>query len=490
MSEPFASAVLLTGIGVLLAAAVLVSRPVSRLGLPLGLIFLGVGMLAGEDGIGRIPFDDYALSYRLGTTALVFILFDGGLNTSLATVRAGLVPASVLATAGVAATAGAVAWVGHWVGLEWPQAGLLGAIVSSTDAAAVFAALRGSGLQLQRRVGVTLELESGLNDPMAVILTLALTDALLKNEAPSVGLLTEVVIEVGVGAAVGFLVGLGGREILRRVRLPAGGLYPVLTSGLALLAFGVPSLFHGSGFLAVYLAAVIMGDEAVRYKAGLHRVHDALAWLAQVGMFLMLGLLSTPHELVKMAVPGLTVGLALALIARPVIAVVLLTPFRFPLRESLYVGWVGLRGAVPIVLATIPVLAQAPGSKVLFDLVFFIVVVNAIVPGATVGWVTRKLKLMADAPPPPSAVLEITSTHALKGELVSYYVRPESAVAGATIAEVPLPEQAVITLIVRGTALVPPKGSTTLTPGDHVYMFCREDDLPLIDLLLGQREGH
>jgi len=350
--------------------------------------------------------------------------------------------------------------------------------------------LRGSGLQLKRRVGTTLELESGLNDPMAVILTLALTEALLKNEAPSASLIAEVVIEIGVGAAVGFLVGLAGRWILRRVRLPAGGLYPVLTSGLALLAFGVPSLFHGSGFLAVYLAAVIMGGEAVRYKAGLHRVHDALAWLAQVGMFLMLGLLSTPHELVKLAVPGLTVGLALALVARPLIAVVLLTPFRFPLRESLYVGWVGLRGAVPIVLATIPVLAQAPGSKVLFDLVFFIVVVNAIVPGATVGWMTRKLKLMSDAPPPPSAVLEINSTHSLEGELVSYYLRPESASAGATISEVPLPDSAVIALIVRGTRLVSPKGSTVLEPGDHVYLFCQAAELPLIDLLLGQREEH
>jgi cell volume regulation protein A len=312
----------------------------------------------------------------------------------------------------------------------------------------------------------------------------------VKNERPSASLALHVVIEIGVGAAAGFLIGLFGRKVLRSVRLPAAGLYPVFTSGLALLAFGLPSLFDGSGFLAVYLAAVIIGSEAVRYRAGLHRVHDALAWLAQVGMFLLLGLLSTPHDLLKAALPGVTVGLALALVVRPVLAVLLLAPFRFRLLESLYVGWVGLRGAVPIVLATIPVLAHAPGSKELFDLVFFIVVVNAIIPGSTVGWVTRKLKMNSAAPPPPAAVLEINSTQLLNGQLTSYYLRPESAVAGALLSEVPFPESAVVSLIVRGGELLAAKGSTRLAAGDHVYVFSKSEDLPLMQLMFGEQEGH
>ncbi len=486
-NEPLATAFLLTAIGVLMGVCALFSRAAGRFGIPVALLFILLGMLGGSEGFGGIEFDDYGLTFRMGTVALVLILFDGGLNTPLAAVREGIRPASVLATLGVLGTAAVMGVAAHFFGFEWKHAFLLGAIVSSTDAAAVFSVLRGSGLHLKRRVGVTLELESGLNDPMAVILTIALTEALVSGKPLGWGILLEALREMLTGAVLGVGMGYASRFLLKHVRLPAGGLYPVLTLALAFLAFGLPTLFHGSGFLSVYLCAMLVGNEAIRYRSGLLRVHDAIAWLAQVGMFLMLGLLALPSAIVEVTWSGLGLGLVLAFLARPLVVALCLLPFRFALHESLYVGWVGLRGAVPIILATFPVLAQAPGSLAIFNVVFFIVVVNALIPGATVGWVTRKLGLVSLAPPPPTAMLELTSTLLLNGELVPFYLDPASAVAGATIADLPLPGSAVVSLIVRGNELVTPRGGTTLQPGDHVYIFCKPEELSLVQLLFGEQ---
>jgi cell volume regulation protein A len=322
---------------------------------------------------------------------------------------------------------------------------------------------------------------------MAVILTIALTEALVSGKPLGWGILLEALREMLTGAVLGVGMGYASRFLLKHVRLPAGGLYPVLTLALAFLAFGLPTLFHGSGFLSVYLCAMLVGNEAIRYRSGLLRVHDAIAWLAQVGMFLMLGLLALPSAIVEVTWAGLGLGLVLAFLARPLVVALCLLPFRFALHESLYVGWVGLRGAVPIILATFPVLAQAPGSLAIFNVVFFIVVVNALIPGATVGWVTRKLGLVSLAPPPPTAMLELTSTLLLNGELVPFYLDPASAVAGATIADLPLPGSAVVSLIVRGNELVTPRGGTTLQPGDHVYIFCKPEELSLVQLLFGEQ---
>lgn len=488
--EPSATALLLAGLGLLLGVSALASRAAPRLGVPVALLFLGVGMLAGSDGVLGIAFEDYALTFRFGTAALVLILFDGGLNTPLSAVKEGLWPAAAVATFGVLGTTALTGVAAHALGFPWSQAFLLGAIVSSTDAAAVFSVLRGSGVHLARRVGVTLELESGLNDPMAVILTTALTAVAVGGEAlgPALGL--RALLEMALGAAFGLAFGFGGRWLLRRVRLPAAGLYPVVTLALAFLAFGVPTLAHGSGFLAVYLAAMLLGAEAIRYRTGVLRVHDALAWLAQVLMFLVLGLLVFPSHLPDVAPQGLALGLWLALVARPLVVLLCLLPFGFSAKEALYVGWVGLRGAVPIILATVPVLASVPGAQRLFDVVFFVVVVNAIVPGATVGWVTRKLGLQSAAPPPPTAALEISSTQLVNGALRTYYLTPEAAVVGATLAELPFPPSAAVTLIVRGDALIAPKGATTLQAGDHVTVFSHQEDAPLMQLIFGLADDH
>jgi cell volume regulation protein A len=489
MPELLRIATLLTVVGALMIVSVVFSRASERTGIPITLVFLLVGMLAGSEGIGGIVFDDYDLTFRLGTLALVLILFDGGLNTSASAVRESLGPAGVLATAGVVGTAAAVAWVAHFVGLSWPMAMLLGAIVSSTDAATVFAVLRGSGLHLKRRVGTTLEVESGANDPAAVILTTLLLANVLEPGSLTAGRIArDVLLQVGVGLALGAAIGYGGRRLLARARLATSGLYAVVTLALAMLSFGVPSLLQGSGFLSVYVAAIILGNGALPYRAGLLRIHDALAWMSQIVMFLMLGLLVYPSRVIEAADIGVGIALFLALIGRPIVVALCLLPFRFPPRDTLYVGLVGLRGAVPIVLATFPVLAGAMGAPRIFDIVFFIVVSNSIVPGMLVPWLTRRLGHESRQPPPPRAVLEIESMRPLSGELLSFYIDPALAVTGVPIADLPFPEGSSVTLIVRGDELVAPKGSTVLLPGDHAYVFARPDERQLIQLMFGRPE--
>lgn len=398
--EPFATAFVCLVVALLLGISVLASRASRWLSVPIVLIFLVIGMVAGSEGIGGIAFENYRLAFQAGTAALVLILFDGGLNTKRSVVTEAFWPAVVLASAGVVATAAAVAGIAHVLGLPWNVALLLGAVVSSTDAATVFSVLRGSGLRLHPRVGAVLEMESGANDPAAVILTLILTQRLLAPEqALGWFLLREVIQQIGVGCLAGFAVGYGGRWLLARVPLPASGLYPVLTLSFALLSFGASTLLGGSGFLSVYIAGILIGNGEYPHRSWILFVHDALAWLSQIAMFLMLGLLVFPSRLVPVAGIGLTIALVLALIIRPAVVAACLAGFRYRAREATYLGWVGLRGAVPVVLSTFPVLMGAPGAERLFNIVFFIVVVNAIIPGATVPWVTRRLGVERHATP-------------------------------------------------------------------------------------------
>jgi cell volume regulation protein A len=486
--EPLPTAIALLVMGVLLAVSAIASRTSGRLGVPFLLVFLAVGMLAGSEGIGRIAFEDYRLAFRVGTVALVLILFDGGLNTSTAAVRRVLAPATVLATLGVVGTAAALALGARALGLPWSESLLLGAIVSSTDAAAVFSILRGARIQIRPRVQHLLELESGANDPMAVILTLGMTQALLSGEGASLLLAGHALAQLGVGIAAGLAVGYGGRWLLGKARLAATGLYPVLTLAIAFVAFGAPTLLWGSGFLAVYVAAVVLGNGPLPYAAGLRRVHDAMAWFSQVAMFLLLGLLAFPSRLASVAGPGLALGLFLAFVARPIVVALFLAPFRVPRREVIFVAWVGLRGAVPIMLATFPVVAGVQGGHLVFDLVFFIVVVSALVQGTSIRFVARWLGLEIEAPPPPRAMLEIMTTQRLSGEVVSYYVEPASAVAGSHISDLPIPDGSAVMLVVRGRELVAARGRTVLEPGDHVYVFAPPGEKAFVNLLFGREE--
>lgn len=484
-NEPLPTALFLAVVGILLAVSALASRASGRLGLPVALLFLGVGILAGSEGLGGIPFEDYTLGFRIGTTALALILFDGGLNTPVSAVRNRWKPAGVLATAGVALTAGIMAVGARLLGMTWSEAVLFGAVVSSTDAAAVFSILRGGGVHLQKRLGETLELESGANDPMAVILTFTLTSAFMGGGV-SWTILPMVLVQLVVGAVAGLGFGFLGRFVLRTFRLPAGGLYPVITIALALVSFGIPTLMQGSGFLAVYVAGIVLGAGEVPYRSGLYRIHDALAWFCQVSMFLVLGLLVFPSRLWAVAFDGIWVAVFLVLVARPAAVALCLLPFReYTRKEIAFIGWVGLRGAVPITLAMFPLLSGAPGASRLFDLVFFVVVISSAVQGGSLRWLTRKLGFEVDAPPAPLAVLDIVAARPLHGKVLHFFVQPATAAAGSRIADLPFPADSTVMMIVRDDRLIAPRGGTQLHPGDHVYVLTQPDDEAIVHLVFG-----
>jgi len=485
MGEPAATAALLAAIGLLLVLAGLASPLSSRLGVPVLVVFLGLGMLAGSEGIGRIPFDDYPLAFRLGTIALVLILFDGALNTAPAALRRAALPAGLLSTVGVVATAALVALAGLALGLTPVMAMLVGAVVSSTDAAATFAVLRSSGVRLRESTAATLEVESGLNDPMAILLTMIATELALGRTVGAGGVALLLVQQFGVGGIVGVGSGFAARGLLASVQLPAAGLYPVLTIAVAFLSFGLATLLDGSGFVAVYATGLVLAAGSLPYGAGVRRVHDALAWLAQIMMFTLLGLLVFPSRLVPALGVGLAIALFLGCVARPLAVAPILAALGVPRRENAFISWVGLRGAVPIILGAYPAVAGFGQGDELFHLVFFVVLASSFVPGATVGWVARRLGIADTGPPPPAVSVELVSLRDLPGDFVWYHVSRASAVADTFVRDLPLPEGCLVTLVVRDRDVVVPRGSTALLPGDQVCVFVLPEGRALLDLLFG-----
>lgn len=428
------------------------------------------------------------MAFRIGTAALAVILFDGGLNTSRDLIRRALAPAAALATIGVAGTAAIVA-AGAWLmGLGWGEALLLGAIVSSTDAAAVFSILRGSHMNLRRRVAGTLDLESGLNDPVAVILTMTLALALTGEPVSAPDLVASIVVQLAVGAVLGVAIGLGGSWLLNRLNIQLAGLYPILTLAVALLAFSLPTLLQGSGYLAAYAAGVILGQRRLPYRSTILHSHNFIAWLAQVTMFLTMGLLVFPSDLREVAVPGLAIALILALVARPVAVFLCLTPFRFPIREQLYVAWVGLRGAVPIVLAMFPLLTGVDAAPALFNIVFFVVVVSVLLQGITAGPLSKWLRVQTPGVPMPSTVVELTGSGTAGGQIHSFWIHEHLLACGTTVGDLKLHGTAAIVLVLRKGELMPAEDDVTLQPDDHVYILCSATELPMVSLVFGQRE--
>lgn len=485
MADLNATAALLAAIGILLVLAGIASPLSNRLGVPVLVMFLALGMLAGSEGIAGIPFDDYDLAFRLGTIALVLILFDGALNTAPKVLRRAALSAGLLATVAVVATAALMALFGVALGLPAPLAMLVGAVVSSTDAAATFAVLRSSGVRLRSSTSATLEVESGLNDPMAILLTMIATELALEN-AVGFGQVTLLLVQqFGVGGVVGVGTGLLGRLLLRSVQLPAAGLYPVLTLAIAFLSFGIATLLGGSGFVAVYATGLVLAAGPLPYGAGVRRVHDALAWLSQIMMFTLLGLLVFPSRLVSEIAVGVALAMFLAVVARPLAVGGLLALLRVPRNENLFISWVGLRGAVPIILGAYPAVSGYAHGDEVFHLVFFVVLASSFVPGATVGWAAQRLGLADPSPPPPSTTVELVSLRAMPGDFVWYHVAPASAVADTYLRDLPLPDGCLVTIIVRSRDVVVPRGSTLFLPGDQVCVFVLPEGRSLLDLLFG-----
>ncbi len=455
----------------LIAAAVLLVamaavRLSARTGLPSLLVYLAIGIVIGQDGLG-LHFEDAELTRTLGYAALVVILTEGGLGTRWRDIRRCVPAAAALATVGVGVSVAVVAVAAHYlIGLDWRLALIIGAVLSPTDAAAVFSVLR--RVPLPSRITGTLEAESGFNDAPVVILVVALS-AFEHEPQHWYVLVGTILMELVIGLVVGVLVGRIGAYGLRRVALPASGLYPIAVMALCVLAYAGGGTAHGSGFLAVYITALILGNSKLPHRPAVRGFADGVTWIAQIGLFVLLGLLVTPHDLGDDVLPAIVIGLALTLVARPLSVVLSLLPFRRPWRDQALLSWAGLRGAVPIVFATIPMVAGVPSSERIFNIVFVLVVIFTLVQGPTLPWIARKLRLQ-ESGGPEDVDIESAPLERLRGHLLSMTVSETSKVHGVEITELRLPPGSAVTLVVRGGSSFVPLPSTVLRHGDELLV--------------------
>jgi potassium/hydrogen antiporter len=462
---------------VLVMAGILSSLLALRFGAPLLLVFLLIGVLAGGSGPGKIHFDDLHSTYLVGSVALALILFDGGLRTRFQNIRTVLAPSMVLATIGVLLTALITAPVARYaLDLNWTEALLVGAVVASTDAAAVFLLIHAQGLRLRPRVGATLEAESGTNDPFAVFLTLMLVELISVGESS----VTHVLLELGREAVFGAIAGvIGGRLVvlgLNRVALPQGLHGPFVTTA-ALVIFGVAQIAHASGFLAVYLAGIIIGNQPTRAHNSVVTFLDAATWLAQIVMFVLLGLLASPQRLVVSILPAVIVALVLMLVARPVAVFLCLAPFRFNWREKIFIAWTGLRGAVAIFLASIPMLVGLSKAYLYFDVAFVVVIISLLLQGWTLTAAARRLHVALPRAERGPRRVELDLPGQLEQQLVGYSVRPKSLYFRRGL----IPSWSKPTLVIRDEHILSPIEADPVRPGDYIYLLAPPEKAEALD---------
>ena len=474
---------------ILILISIAIARFSDNLGVPTMLLFLGIGMLAGSEGPGGIQFDDPALAQSIGIIALVFILFAGGLDTNWSQVRPAVWQASSLATLGVFLTTLAVgAFVSILLNFSLMNGLLLGAIVSSTDAAAVFSVLRSRNISLRGQLKSLLELESGSNDPTAIFLTIGLIQLLTDVNASAGSLALHFIFQMGLGAAFGYGLGKAMVFFLNRLKLAYEGIYPVFSLAFAALVYGATASIGGSGFLAVYTAGLVASNTEFVHKKSLLRFFDGLAWLSQITMFVTLGLLVFPSQIVPIMGLGLLVSGFLMLVARPLSVFISLSISKFQWKEKAFISWVGLRGAVPIVLATFPLLAGLPDARLMFNLVFFIVLTSALLQGWSIPVAARVFKV--DAPPELKRryPLEFSPVEGVDTELVDLIVPYNSPAAGKSIVELGMPPDSLIVLVSRDESFLVPSGGTVLQEGDTVLVLVTKNNLPQVRSVLAKQK--
>jgi cell volume regulation protein A len=469
---------LLLGAAILLLAGVLASKASDWLGVPALLVFLAVGMVAGSDGPGGIPFDDPHMAQTIGVVALVFILFSGGLDTNWSSTRTVLWAGLSLSTVGVLVTALTVGWFASLVlGVPLLEGFLLGSIVSSTDAAAVFSILRTRGAGLEGKTQPLLEFESGSNDPMAVFLTVGFIQLIQQPTASPADLVAKFLLQMTLGFALGFGVGKLGLFLINRLALKAEGLYTVLTLSLALLTYSMANIAGGNGFLAVYVAGIVLGYDDFLHRRSLIRFHDGLAWLMQIGMFLTLGLLVFPSRLQPVAGVALLISFFLIFVGRPFSVFSSLALSKLGVRTKVLISWVGLRGAVPIILATFPLVAGTTNADLYFNVVFFIVLTSVLLQGTTLTAVAKGLGLQTPAVERARDPLEFLDTPRSKNNLIELNLRKDSPAVGKRVVDLDLPKSALLVLIRRGDEVLVPRGATALEDRDVVVVIAEKEDI-------------
>ncbi len=470
---------------VLFVVSVLASKASVRLGVPSLLLFVIVGMLAGSDGPGGIYFDHPWATQLIGVTALALILFAAGFDTRLEHLRPVVVPAISLATLGVivsTAVVGAfIAWTWH---LPFMRALLVGAIISSTDAAAVLGVLRSKRLQLRSRLLQIIELESGSNDPMAVLLTVVLLSASTQTDISGWAVGWILGRQIVVGAVLGVGIGYASALLINRIRLESEGLYPVLSVTIALFSYAVTASLGGSGFLAVYLAGLIVGNKNIIHATSLRVFNNGIAWLMQIAMFLVLGLQVFPSKLPSVVIPGIMIAAFLMFVARPLSVFAALPTGRFSYKEKLFISWAGLRGAVPVVLATFPLLAGLPEAQSIFDIVFFVSLTSLLIQGTTLSAVARLLSVYVPATVRAAFPIQFNATELTDSELAEIRVRAGAPGEGKRIVDLGFPKGTLVVLVARGNQFVAPEGGTTLQAGDIASVLTTRSELPNIRNLL------